>query len=220
MKIATWNVERLKKKKYLREILSEIEKINANVLILTETDSQILPENYPYKIETKPLVLVNSLAKTSENRVSIFSKFPIVETFETYDNFTSCSAEIETPFGKLVIYGTIVGVLGNRNEQFIPDLKSQMNDLQKLSEKNICFLGDFNCSFSDNYYFTNEGRNLFNENFKILKLKNITAKIPENIDHIVMSEKFIERFKIKISEFNLDKKLSDHKGIIAELITV
>jgi hypothetical protein len=62
-----------------------------------------------------------------------------VETFETYDNFTSCSAEIETPFGKLVIYGTIVGVLGNRNEQFIPDLKSQMNDLQKLSEKNICF---------------------------------------------------------------------------------
>lgn len=220
MKIATWNVERLKKKKYLREILSEIEKINASVLILTETDSQILPENYPYKIETKPLVLVNPLAKNTENRVSIFSKFPIVETFETYDNFTSCSAEIETPFGKLVIYGTIVGILGNRNEQFIPDLKSQMNDLQNLSEKNICFLGDFNCSFSDNYYFTNEGRNLFNENFKTLNLKNITAEIPENIDHIVMSEKFIERFKIKISEFNLDKKLSDHKGIIAELITV
>ena len=92
-----------------------------------------------------------------------------------------------------------------------------MNYLQELSDKNICFVGDFNCSFSDNYYFTNEGRNLFNENFKILKLKNITAKIPENIDHIVMSEKFIERFKIKISEFNLDKKLSDHKGIIAEL---
>ena len=51
----------------------------------------------------------------------------------------SCSAEIETPFGKLVIYGTIVGVLGNRNEQFIPDLKSQMNDLKELSDKNICF---------------------------------------------------------------------------------
>ena len=100
MKIATWNIERLKKKKYLSEILSEIEKIDADILVLTETDSRILPENYPYKIETKPLILVNSLAKTTENRVSIFSKFPIVETFETYDNFTSCSAEIETPFGK------------------------------------------------------------------------------------------------------------------------
>lgn len=220
MKIATWNVERLKKKKYLREILSEIEKINANVLILTETDSQILPENYPYKIETKPLVLVNPLAKSTENRVSIFSKFPIVETFETYDNFTSCSAEIETPFGKLVIYGTIVGVLGNRNEQFIPDLKNQMNDLQKLSEKKICFIGDLNCTFLDNYYFTNEGRTLFDKNFKALNLKNITAEIPENIDHIVISGKFVERFKIELSEFNLDKKLSDHKGIIAEFIPI
>ena len=217
MKIATWNVERLKKKKYLPEILSEIEKIDAGILILTETDSQILPENYPYEIETKPLILVNSLAKITENRVSIFSKFPIVVVFETYDHFATCSAEIETPFGKLVVYGTIVGILGNRNQQFIPDLKKQMMDLQKFSDKNICFVGDFNCSFSDNYYFTNEGRNLFNENFKTLNLKNINAEIPENIDHIVMSEKFIEKFKIKISEFNLDKKLSDHKGIIAEL---
>ena len=220
MKIATWNVERLKKKKYLPEILSEIEKIDADILILTETDSQILPENYPYKIETKSLILVNSLAKITENRVTIFSKFPIVVVFETYDHFATCSAEIETPFGKLVVYGTIVGILGNRNQQFIPDLKKQMMDLQKFSDKNICFVDDLNCSFSDNYYFTNEGRNLFNENFKSLNLKNITAEIPENIDHIVMSENFIERFKIKISEFNLDKKLSDHKGIVAELITV
>lgn len=220
MKITTWNIERLKKKKYLSEILSEIEKIDADILVLTETDSRILPENYPYKIETKPLILVNSLAKTTENRVSIFSKFPIAETFETYDNFTSCSAEIETPFGKLVVYGTIVGILGNRNKNFIPDLKSQMNDLQNFSDKNICFVGDFNCSFSDNYYFTNEGRNLFNENFNTLNLKNITSEIPENIDHIVMSEKFIARFKIKISEFNLDKKLSDHKGIIAEFFRI
>lgn len=220
MKIATWNVERLKKKKYLPEILSEIEKIDADILILTETDSQILPENYPYKIETKSLILVNSLAKITENRVTIFSKFPIVDVFKTYDEFTICSAEIETPFGKLVVNGTIVGILGNRNQQFIPDLKKQMMDLQKFSDKNICFVGDLNCSFSDNYYFTNEGRNLFNENFKSLNLKNITAEIPENIDHIVMSKNFIERFKIKISEFNLDKKLSDHKGIVAELITV
>ena len=43
MKIATWNIERLKKKKYLSEILSEIEKIDADILVLTETDSRILP---------------------------------------------------------------------------------------------------------------------------------------------------------------------------------
>lgn len=217
MKIATWNVERLKKKKYLPDIISEIEKIDADILVLTEADSRIPPENYPFKIETKPLILIDKNANFTENRVSVFSKFPIVKTFETYDDFTTCSAEIETPFGNLCVYGTIVGVLGNRNQNFIPDLKSQINDLQKLSEKNICFLGDLNCSFSDNYYFTNEGRDLFNESFKNLKLRNITSEISENIDHIVISEGFIKDFKIIISEINRDKKLSDHIGIIAEL---
>ena len=220
MKISTWNIERLKKKKHLPEILSEIEKINADILVLTETDSHISPTHYPFKVETKPLILIDKKANSTENRVSIFSKFPIMETFETYDEFTSCLAEIETPFGNLFVYGTIVGVLGNRNEQFIPDLKNQMNDLQKLSEKNICFIGDLNCTFLDNYYFTNEGRTLFDKNFKALNLKNITAEIPENIDNIVISGKFVERFKIELSEFNLDKKLSDHKGIIAEFIPI
>ena len=72
MKIATWNIERLKKKKYLPEIISEIEKINADILVLTETDSQILPENYPYKIETKPIL---SQIKIIKNRNSIFCSF-------------------------------------------------------------------------------------------------------------------------------------------------
>ena len=75
MKIATWNVERLKNKKYLHEILSEIEKIDADILILTETDSQILPENYPYKIETKPLILVNPLAKIQKIEFLFFLNF-------------------------------------------------------------------------------------------------------------------------------------------------
>lgn len=216
MKIVTWNVERLKKKKYLPEILSEIEKTDADILVLTETDSRISPENYPFKIETKPLILIDKMANSTENRVSIFSKFPIVKTYFTYDDFTTCCAELETPFGNLCTYGTIVGVLGNRNQNFIPDLKSQMNDLQRISEKNICFLGDLNCSFSDNYYFTYEARNHFNESFDALNLKNITTHLSENIDHIVISDNFIKNFKIKVSEFNVDKKLSDHKGIVAE----
>lgn len=220
MKIATWNIERLKKKKFLAEILVEIEKLNADILILTETDKQVSPSYFPYKIETKPLILINKKAISTENRVSIFSKYPILEVFKTYDNFTTCCAEIETPFGNLLVYGTIVGIFGNRNQNFIPDLKSQMNDLKKISEKSICFAGDLNCTFSDSYYFTNEGRNLFNENFKILNLKNITSEILENIDHLVISENFIKNFKIETSEFNSDKKLSDHKGIVAEFITV
>ena len=42
--------------------------------------------------------------------------------------------------------------------------------------------------------------------------------LKENIDHIVLSENFANNFKFEISEWNIDKNLSDHKGICLKLI--
>lgn len=41
MKIATWNIGRLKHFSKLFEIQSEIQKVNADILVLTETDQRI-----------------------------------------------------------------------------------------------------------------------------------------------------------------------------------
>ncbi len=46
MKIATWNVERLKHSSKLEEIISKIEELEADILVLTETDSRIKLKNY------------------------------------------------------------------------------------------------------------------------------------------------------------------------------
>ncbi|PNH18632.1 hypothetical protein B6K86_08490 [Lachnospiraceae bacterium] len=43
MKIATWNIERLKHKKALAEIMSSIDEIKADILVLTETDQRLHP---------------------------------------------------------------------------------------------------------------------------------------------------------------------------------
>lgn len=43
MKIATWNVERLKHYKDISLICQEIEKCDADIFVLTETDSRLLP---------------------------------------------------------------------------------------------------------------------------------------------------------------------------------
>ena len=43
MKIATWNIERLKHKKALAEIMSSIDEIKADILVLTETDQRLYP---------------------------------------------------------------------------------------------------------------------------------------------------------------------------------
>lgn len=47
MKIATWNVERLKHRKSLDEIIKKCNDINADILILTENDEAITPD-YKY----------------------------------------------------------------------------------------------------------------------------------------------------------------------------
>ena len=82
---------------------------------------------------------------------------------------------------------------------------------------NICICGDFNCSFSDNYYFTDFGRDTLSTVFANDNISLITANQPECIDHIAISKNFVGDSNIKISEWNLDKSLSDHKGIVAEI---
>lgn len=41
MKIATWNIERLRHQKKLEEITSVCERVGADILILTETDTRV-----------------------------------------------------------------------------------------------------------------------------------------------------------------------------------
>lgn len=216
MKIATWNIERLKKKKFLNLILDEIKSVDADILILTEYD-QLELTDYQFKTETKELPSDEFNYSKTERRVVIFSKYPILKIYETYDSLTSCCAELETPKGNLIVYGTIVGILGNRDKTFSEELEMQTEDIQKFTQvDNFCLAGDLNMSFSDNYYFTNTGRNSFLECFQKNNLINLTEKIKENIDHIVISQNFIKESEVDIFEWNIDKSLSDHKGIYVE----
>jgi len=45
----------------------------------------------------------------------------------------------------------------------------------------------------------------------------LTRERRECVDHIAISEDFTTNLEIEIGEWNLDKKLSDHKGIYANL---
>lgn len=115
MKIATWNIERLKHSKRSNEILSICNDLGADVLVLTETDEPIMP-NYNYSILTEPLDGNGGiLYKPTERRVSICTNYPCVHKYPTYDEKTSLCIELATPYGPLIVYGTIIGVFGNRH---------------------------------------------------------------------------------------------------------
>ena len=219
MKIGTWNIERVKYYKNSNEITYLLEKQNCDILVLTEYDEKIKPKGFEFKITTKCLSELNSeFYRANEKRVKIFSKYKILNEYETYDNFTSCCAELETEMGNLIVYGTIVGIYGNRNQNFKDDLPKQIKDYRNLSaNRNLCLIGDFNISFCDNYYFTNFGRNELNKSFAENEIENLTGNITETIDHIAISSKFIGNSKIEIAEWNCGKKLSDHKGISVKI---
>ena len=220
MTIATWNLERLKYNREVVEIISILENLNADILVLTEYDEKVDLKRYPFQIATKNLALLHSENyKQTEKRVKIYSKYEIVNQFKTYDEYTSCCAEIKTERGNLIVYGTIIGIFGNRNQNFKSDLQQQIDDFNNLSKaQNFSIVGDYNISFSDNYYFTNFGRSELIKSFKENKIENLTQQLSEVIDHIAISKAFIRNSKIETYEWNLDKKLSDHKGICVSLL--
>ncbi|MCH5193428.1 MAG: endonuclease/exonuclease/phosphatase family protein [Oscillospiraceae bacterium] len=216
MKIAAWNVERLKHKKDLNAILSECGRISADILVLTETDERVTPE-YKNCFRTPLLkgISTPSVYADTENRVSVFTNYECVGRLPTYDEKTAVCAVLRTEKGDLLVYGTIMGINGNRRTSYREDLVRQLEDINRYVKEgyNICVAGDFNCSFGDNYYFTNYGRDQMLKVFSDHNIDILTKDRPECIDHIAISNTFIGNAGFCIEEWNYDKSLSDHKGI-------
>lgn len=213
MTLATWNLERPQKtSKRLPAIVNCIKKINPDILVLTETTEFIdLGEEYHFFHSAK---LPIPYYKEGERRVSIYSKYRPVKALPTFRNDTSICVKFETPLGNLDVLGTVIGIYGNRDKSFNEDLELQLVDFFNIAYFNgACIAGDLNMSFSDNYYFTKDGRKKLNSFFKNGCLRNLTAKIPQNIDHIVVSEAYQYGHKFSCETWNTDKSLSDHIGV-------
>ena len=217
MKIATWNIERLKSSKKLAGIIAQLHAIDADLLILTEADERVILPQYENVLMSEPLNA--PYYNTHEHRTIIYSKYKLIGTDNTYDGETAVCACLETPNGPLAVYGTIIGIHGNRRPSFKENLEEQLLDFDFISHKMpLCIAGDFNISFSDNYYFVKHGRDSLNACFARNNLVNLTTELPEAIDHIVLSKSFVGNRTVKLTEWNLDKSLSDHKGVCVELI--
>jgi exonuclease III len=220
MKIANWNIERLEHKPKLDVIVNILKEIRADIVVLTETDSQINLDNYKYCVSTPPIAdIAPQYYADTEHRVSIYTNYKPVRQFKTYDRYTTLCIELETEYGNLIVYGTIIGIFGNRHKNFTEDLVKQVADFERLSSinQNLCVAGDFNISFVDNYYYTKFGRDELNKSFANNNIKLLTRNRPECIDHIAISQKFVGSSIIEIEEWNYDKGLSDHKGICVDV---
>jgi exonuclease III len=221
MKIATWNIERpTRNGQKSRAIVDYLKKLNADILVLTETNEFINlgPEYELFHTE----IFSGDFYKPGDRQVSIFSKYPIVRHIPTFRADTSLCLAIDTPYGELVVYGTIIGNFGNGGDQFKIDLEKQLTDFESIGKtQTFCIIGDLNISFSDNIYFTKKGREKLLNSFDQLGMKIMTERITQNIDHIVLTKEFMANKKI-INGFwndteNKAMRLSDHKGVFLEI---
>lgn len=219
MIIATWNVERLKRRRFLDEIVDRCMDIRADILVLTETDTSInLP--YEYCFHTASLVTdkTDDYAPT-ERRVSIFSRYKVCDRYETFNDKTALCVELETEKGNLLVYGTIIGINGHK-DPFKHDLNCQLEDYRWLSSmgKGLCICGDFNISFADSYFYTEESRQKLKKAFSDCGLALLTENQSECIDHIAVSSSVLTCSGFQIMEWNVNKSLSDHKGIAVNIL--
>lgn len=221
MKIATWNIERPTRNGQKSTFIADyLKKLNADILVLTETN-EFLNFGRAYEVFHTE-IFSGDFYKPGDRQVSIFSKYPIVRHIPTFRADTSLCLAVDTPYGELIVYGTIIGNFGNGGDQFKLDLEKQLTDFESIGKtKNFCIIGDLNISFSDGTYFTNEGRKKLRNSFEQLGMKIMTEQITQNIDHIVFKKEFTESKKI-INGFwndteNKATRLSDHKGVFLEI---
>ncbi|GHV00477.1 hypothetical protein FACS189483_10590 [Spirochaetia bacterium] len=240
MRIASWNIERPRIDKGLDKnlfIIELIKEINPDILFLTETNSIIDFSPDYFKSQTTPLPedYEHCTYYDGENRVTIFSKYKFIDTsFDTYDSYTSVCGEVVTPFGNLILYGSIIGSFGpvgpENMKYFQKDLVGQQKDIRKLSEKgNLCYSGDFNMLFSSDWYrdgYPKEAVRDMNCFFEETYLVNKTGQNKDCAIHIVLSEDFIKELEVKyqrlqikgISFDHIKGRISDHDLVLIDIV--
>lgn len=220
MKIITWNIERPKinQQSKISFIESTIKTQNPDLVILTETNYciELGKEFFVLHSEILPPFYENQTYHEKENRVSIFSKFPIKSQIKTYDLYTSICGIIETDFRELTVYASIIGSFGGRGIEFENDLKHQKKEIENL-KGNICFSGDFNIAFSGWKYPSKEIINETKSFFNALNLKILTEENKDNVLHIVMNESLLKNKKITNEIITIDRKISDHHLVICTI---
>ena len=113
-------------------------------------------------------------------------------------------------------------IIQNRKSK-IQFQEKQLLNFENISKqtKNFCIIGDLNISFTDNYYFTKLGRDKLNTSFEKHQMRNFTADLKHNIDHIILTENFVGNRRFIVSHWNdtenKQTRLSDHKGVMVEI---
>ena len=109
MRIATWNLERprARQEEKLSVIQTQLESVDADIWILTETNSCVSP-GADYQGVQSEVMTSPERYWPGENRTTIWSRFPVKKEVQTHDPDTAVCAEIDCGGRMFLIYGTVL----------------------------------------------------------------------------------------------------------------
>lgn len=156
MRIATWNLERPKQNGHSKNLrrIEKIREIDADLWVLTETHSAIALDGYACLATPSQL----GYHAKGESFATIWSRWPIRQAVPTIDPYFAVCAEVDSPAGPMLVFGTIItyasdpGRNGNsrRWEEHRKSVVSHASDWRRLREQFqthlVCVAGDFNQS--------------------------------------------------------------------------
>ncbi|HEY6018967.1 MAG TPA: endonuclease/exonuclease/phosphatase family protein [Candidatus Paceibacterota bacterium] len=249
MKIATWNLDHASNSsRPVTAQIQQLERINADILVLTETCERVDLRTLGYKS-----VLPHHKNRYGKYWSVIWSRWPISQQIDCYDNETAVCARIASPLGDLIIYGTIITWKNDPGSD--PEVKSPAWSEHEKSilehgidwraiqngQPGIPFVvaGDFNQTRDGSkVYCSPNGIRLLNEqlernslvcvtdedfgaNMKLAPDPQKSGRYRHNVDHICVSKSLLKAEYVGAwDHFRNGEVLSDHNGVFAELTKI
>ena len=233
MTIAILNIDWAKKyksKTHIQRIEECINTLNSDILIVTESvDLNLSIYPFNYKTNTLPkdqgyeeLDYSKYLNEESANRVTIYSKYQSVKSFEVSDPYTSICNQFNTDAGNITIYATIIGTWFNKKPYAEKELHNCINDCMRIYNQtnSLCLAGDLNTSFKQNekhLQISEETTIQLKDLCNFCQLDPTTKDIEKNIDHIFLPKHLTSTLKCVSNIFVEKDVLSDHQGIFIEI---
>ncbi len=248
IRVATWNLERPVKTRSdrPRRILDLIQRVDADIWILTETNEIVVPGSDYTGIASTP---VDGLHRSGENWTTIWSRFPVTNVIPTHAPEIAVCAEIESSIGPLVVFGTVLPYHADRiasdgyrgwqsHYESIPKHEADWQGIRANYRSHLfCVAGDLNQSRDDRrwdgrlWYGTQKGRTLLTDALINCDLACVTEEdfvatgkltTRSSIDHICIDKQNaacvqnVDAWEPYDSEGN---RLSDHNGVFVDIGT-
>jgi endonuclease/exonuclease/phosphatase family metal-dependent hydrolase len=232
IRLVTWNVDRPRTGSIARNAIvnAKLCEIDADILVLTETHASIRPGSGFDSCATEIHAdnqwrYLNNPHTSGENCTTIWSRWPVIRQVPTADPIHGVCVEINTPYGALFVYGSIItwhadkgsdGTAKNWTEHY-KAIEWHGRDWSKLrGMRPLCAAGDFNTTLDGTYYGTKNGRDLLRTALIDGDLICITQALPLTIDHICLSPDWANRVEhcfIWQAYTPAGRTISDHYGV-------